>query len=110
MLLPPLGVTGWAPGSWQCWAELAAQLRPPPWIHSSPAQICGWASSSGSGKEKGWICRDKQVVSGRGKGRFLLHAFRLPHPNGCSSTVAGVAGLLDPWPQGTSNGLQSLLG
>lgn len=58
MLLPPLG-SGLGPRLLAVLGRAGCQLRPPPWIHSSPAQICGWASSSGSSsrKEKGWILK-----------------------------------------------------
>ena len=107
MPLPPLGA-GLGPQLLAVVGRAGCQLRPLPWIHSSPAQICGWASSSGSSsrKEKGWICRDKAGGEWKGQGQVLVHAFRLSHPP-VDAVVAGFAGLLGPWPQGASDGLKS---
>ena len=109
MPLPPPGA-GLGPQLLAVVGRAGCQLWPPPWIYSSPAQICGWASSSGSSprKEKGWICRDKAGGEWKGQGQVFGPCLpSLPPPSGCSSTVAGFAGLLGPWPQGTSDGLKS---
>lgn len=63
---------------------------------SSPAQICGWASSISPppGRRKAGSAGLKQVVNGRGKGQVLLHAFRLPPPQWMRLRWPGVPGAL----------------